>query len=103
MEETKLQRNGGSLVILLINIWLLNLVESAEYTVGDDEEWNTGVNFLSWSEKYNFTVGDVLGQLSFFNFSPFLINCRLRYPGYLKFKWSNGDLFSSNDWHQRSG
>lgn len=60
MEETKLQRNGGSLVILLINIWLLNLVESAEYTVGDDEEWNTGVNFLSWSEKYNFTVGDVL-------------------------------------------
>ncbi|KAK1324993.1 hypothetical protein QJS10_CPA01g00366 [Acorus calamus] len=28
--------------------------------VGDAEGWDTGINYLSWSQKYNFTVGDVL-------------------------------------------
>lgn len=37
------------------------------YRVGDESGWNsgTGTNFLSWSQKYNFTVGDVLGLISY--------------------------------------
>ncbi|KAF2302085.1 hypothetical protein GH714_032480 [Hevea brasiliensis] len=30
------------------------------YTVGEDEGWNSEANFDSWSQKYNFSVGDVL-------------------------------------------
>lgn len=36
-------------------------VESLVYNVGDSENWNTGVNYLSWLQKYNFSVGDTLG------------------------------------------
>ncbi|CAL9760473.1 unnamed protein product [Musa acuminata subsp. burmannicoides] len=35
-------------------------LEAAEYTVGDADGWDTGINYLLWSNKYNFTVGDVL-------------------------------------------
>ncbi|XP_074364217.1 basic blue protein-like [Apium graveolens] len=35
-------------------------VESLVYNVGDSENWNTGVNYLSWLQKYNFSVGDTL-------------------------------------------
>ncbi|XP_073012166.1 uncharacterized protein [Typha latifolia] len=31
-----------------------------DYIVGDEDGWSTGVNYLLWSEKYNFTVGDSL-------------------------------------------
>ncbi|KAJ8459363.1 hypothetical protein OPV22_032289 [Ensete ventricosum] len=34
--------------------------EAAEYTVGEADGWDTGINYLLWSNKYNFTVGDVL-------------------------------------------
>ncbi|KAH7692335.1 Cupredoxins domain-containing protein, partial [Dioscorea alata] len=36
------------------------LVEAEDYTVGDSDGWSTGINYLEWSEKYNFTVGDAL-------------------------------------------
>lgn len=39
-------------------------IESLVYNVGDSENWNTGVNYLSWLQKYNFSVGDTLGQHS---------------------------------------
>ncbi|KAK1388500.1 basic blue protein-like [Heracleum sosnowskyi] len=35
-------------------------VECLVYNVGDSENWNTGVNYLSWLHKYNFSVGDTL-------------------------------------------
>ncbi|XP_010266855.1 PREDICTED: mavicyanin-like [Nelumbo nucifera] len=47
-------------MILLVNLFSAEKVVSTTYTVGDEEEWNTGVNYLSWSQKYNFSVGDVL-------------------------------------------
>jgi hypothetical protein len=31
------------------------------YTVGDADGWTNGINYLAWSQKYNFTVGDTLG------------------------------------------
>ncbi|KAI3445196.1 hypothetical protein Pfo_001861 [Paulownia fortunei] len=48
--------------IFLICFLFLDGVTSEVYRVGDDSGWNsgTGTNYLSWSEKYNFTVGDVL-------------------------------------------
>ncbi|KAM0945367.1 putative Phytocyanin domain, cupredoxin [Dioscorea sansibarensis] len=36
------------------------LIEAKDYTVGDSDGWTTGENYLKWSEKYNFTVGDTL-------------------------------------------
>ena len=34
---------------------------SEVYTVGDEDEWNSEVDYVSWLQKYNFSVGDVLG------------------------------------------
>ncbi|KAK6946446.1 Phytocyanin domain [Dillenia turbinata] len=53
------------LPILLIISFYFHGFQSAVYTVGDDEQWNTGVNYLKWSEKYNFTVGDTLDDVVF--------------------------------------
>ncbi|KAK1272496.1 hypothetical protein QJS04_geneDACA009646 [Acorus gramineus] len=54
------------LIILSLAFLLLSLLSTharaTVYTVGDAEGWDTGINYLSWSEKYNFTVGDVLGE-----------------------------------------
>ncbi|KAL5856128.1 hypothetical protein ACOSQ3_005962 [Xanthoceras sorbifolium] len=48
-------------VITVINIlFLIKGVKSADYIVGDEEQWNSQANFGSWSQLYNFTVGDVL-------------------------------------------
>ncbi|XVF00859.1 hypothetical protein REPUB_Repub04eG0038300 [Reevesia pubescens] len=33
---------------------------SEVYTVGDEDQWNSEVDYVSWSQKYNFSVGDVL-------------------------------------------
>lgn len=41
---------------------LLEPGKSEVYTVGDEEEWNSDVNYGSWSHKYNFTLGDILGN-----------------------------------------
>ncbi|EHA8592498.1 stellacyanin-like [Cocos nucifera] len=35
-------------------------VQATEYTVGDDLGWETGNDYLRWSQKYKFSVGDVL-------------------------------------------
>ena len=34
---------------------------ATEYTVGDSAGWTNGPNYLTWSQKYNFTAGDTLG------------------------------------------
>ncbi|KAJ0010237.1 hypothetical protein Pint_34325 [Pistacia integerrima] len=48
------------LLFLLINFLFLKGIKSEVYTVGDEQQWNAEVNFDSWVQEYNFTVGDVL-------------------------------------------
>lgn len=50
------------LIISLMNFLSLGHVEATDYTVGDVDGWSTSTNFQAWSEKYNFLVGDVLGE-----------------------------------------
>ncbi|KAJ6985796.1 hypothetical protein D5086_018648 [Populus alba] len=52
---------GEAKIFLMILIMvLLKGAVSEVHTVGDELEWNTGANFGSWSQKYNFSVGDTL-------------------------------------------
>lgn len=51
-------------LILTIHSLLVHGARSEVYTVGDDEGWDTGVDYGVWSQKHNFSVGDVLGQCS---------------------------------------
>ncbi|XP_056169992.1 basic blue protein-like isoform X1 [Syzygium oleosum] len=60
MEETKLCRYVSSCVILTILGLLVDGAVSEVYTVGDSDEWNSGVDYGVWSQKYNFSIGDVL-------------------------------------------
>ncbi|GMI88054.1 hypothetical protein HRI_002474700 [Hibiscus trionum] len=46
--------------VILIWFSLLNGAVSEVYNVGDENGWNSEVDYSSWSERYNFTVGDVL-------------------------------------------
>lgn len=63
MRKSKFFNHFIVLLILVIYSLFLNRAISEDYIVGDDEEWNSQANFLSWSKKYNFTVGDVLGMI----------------------------------------
>ncbi|KAL9680863.1 hypothetical protein QQ045_012643 [Rhodiola kirilowii] len=56
----KLAQHHTFLAAVLIVFILLHPSESTVFTVGEDEKWSTGVNYLTWSQKYNFTVGDTL-------------------------------------------
>lgn len=51
----------GRLIILIMCCSILKGAVSQVYRVGDENGWNSEVDCGSWSEKYNFTVGDVLG------------------------------------------
>jgi hypothetical protein len=31
------------------------------YAVGDQDEWSSQTNYATWAEKYNFSLGNVLG------------------------------------------
>ncbi|KAL5704025.1 hypothetical protein ACHQM5_022502 [Ranunculus cassubicifolius] len=47
--------------ILSIILSTIHQINCAEYTVGDDDKWSSGINYIGgWAQKYNFTVGDVL-------------------------------------------
>ncbi|XP_040943398.1 uclacyanin-3 isoform X4 [Gossypium hirsutum] len=50
----------GRLIILIICCSILKGAVSQVYSVGDESGWSSEVDYGSWSEKYNFTVGDVL-------------------------------------------
>uniref|UniRef100_A0A6M2EKR4 Phytocyanin domain-containing protein n=1 Tax=Populus davidiana TaxID=266767 RepID=A0A6M2EKR4_9ROSI len=52
-------REAKIFLLFLIMVFLKGAV-SEVHTVGDELEWNTGANFGSWSQKYNFSVGDTL-------------------------------------------
>lgn len=60
MEDSKLCRYLSFCMILTVLGLLVNGAASEVYTVGDSDEWNSGVNYGVWSQKYNFSVGDVL-------------------------------------------
>ncbi|KAK7856462.1 blue copper protein [Quercus suber] len=60
MKETKFFKYWRLLIILMINFLFLNGARSEIYTVGDEEEWNADADFVSWSQKYKLSVGDVL-------------------------------------------
>ncbi|MBA0760224.1 hypothetical protein Gotri_022984 [Gossypium trilobum] len=50
----------GRLIILILCCSILKGAVSQVYSVGDESGWSSEVDYGSWSEKYNFTVGDVL-------------------------------------------
>lgn len=37
------------------------------FLVGDEDGWNSGINFANWSQNHNFTKGDFLGIHQFFS------------------------------------
>lgn len=39
-----------------------SMVLATEYVVGDDEGWNSGVDYYAWLDGKTFYVGDVLGN-----------------------------------------
>lgn len=51
----------------MINFLFLNVARSEVYTVGEEEEWNADADFVSWSQKYKFSVGDILRMYFSFN------------------------------------
>ncbi|XVF45555.1 hypothetical protein PTKIN_Ptkin02bG0215500 [Pterospermum kingtungense] len=60
--EDKIVRYGsfGFPIIFMICFSLLKSAKSEVYTVGDEDKWDSEVDYVSWSHKYNFSVGDVL-------------------------------------------
>ncbi|KAL3539099.1 hypothetical protein ACH5RR_002465 [Cinchona calisaya] len=48
------------LLASLVYLLLLHGAKCETYTVGDEDHWSTGVNYLTWSGKYNFVVADIL-------------------------------------------
>ncbi|WOK94675.1 mavicyanin-like [Canna indica] len=60
MVSTSLLLCSTSLAMILLALIAQHSVGATEYIVGDENRWTTGTNYLAWSEKYNFTVGDVL-------------------------------------------
>ncbi|XVE93877.1 hypothetical protein REPUB_Repub01dG0232500 [Reevesia pubescens] len=58
--EDKIVRYGSFPIILMICFSFLKGATSEVYTVGDADHWNSEVDYVSWSQKYNFSVGDVL-------------------------------------------
>ncbi|KAJ4834537.1 hypothetical protein Tsubulata_013683 [Turnera subulata] len=62
MGEKNHEKFQYSSFLMLLGIILLPIkgALSEVYTVGDAEQWNSGVNYGSWSQKYKFTVGDIL-------------------------------------------
>ncbi|KAL5561221.1 hypothetical protein UlMin_030968 [Ulmus minor] len=57
---SKILNQSRFLLFFMIFTLFLETATSEDYIVGDDQEWSSGNNYQSWSEKYNFSVGDVL-------------------------------------------
>lgn len=58
-------------ILILLSSFLLDCAMANVYAVGDQEEWSSQTNYASWAERYNFSLGDVLGMV--FNLSTLLI------------------------------
>ena len=50
---------------LLVLLLAAPAVHGAQYTVGDNAGWNSGVDYTGWVSDKTFTVGDTLGKISF--------------------------------------
>ncbi|KAG0488429.1 hypothetical protein HPP92_006997 [Vanilla planifolia] len=48
------------LPLTLLLLFTYQPTTAREYRVGGDDGWDIGVNYLSWSEQYRFSTGDVL-------------------------------------------
>ncbi|KAF6170870.1 hypothetical protein GIB67_015822 [Kingdonia uniflora] len=48
------------LIILLIVFSLISQAKSEVYTVGGEDNWDTGTDYVAWSQQYSFNVGDIL-------------------------------------------
>lgn len=59
----RLRRRFIFFLVLAIQSSIVERSRSEVYTVGDGEGWDSGVDYGVWSQKYNFSSGDVLGQL----------------------------------------
>ncbi|PKI52460.1 hypothetical protein CRG98_027152 [Punica granatum] len=61
MEDTsRLCKCLNFFLIFTIHGLLVKGARSKVYTVGDDEGWDSGVDYGVWSSKYNFSTGDIL-------------------------------------------
>ncbi|RCV12720.1 hypothetical protein SEVIR_2G302600v4 [Setaria viridis] len=62
MGGTSLSSTGAAATLLLVLLAaaLRHGTGATEYTVGDSAGWTIGPNYLTWSQKYNFTAGDTL-------------------------------------------
>ena len=65
MKETNFFKYCRLLIIVMMNFLFLNGATSEVYKVGDEEAWNAEADFVSWSQKYKFSVGDVLRMYLF--------------------------------------
>jgi len=63
MGATSLSSNSAAAAILHLVLFLAAARRhgATDYTVGDSAGWSIGPNYLTWSQKYNFTAGDTLG------------------------------------------
>lgn len=50
---------------VVFNVLFLKGIKGEDYTVGDENRWDSQIDYGSWAAKYNFTVGDALGMFSF--------------------------------------
>ncbi|GKV20920.1 hypothetical protein SLEP1_g30965 [Rubroshorea leprosula] len=47
-------------IILIISFLILKSARAENYSVGDEDGWNSEVDYDKWSQKYNFNIGDIL-------------------------------------------
>ncbi|XP_074586327.1 mavicyanin-like [Curcuma longa] len=94
---------ASSLLAPVVILFFLSLsakicVHATEYTVGDGDGWDTGTNYLLWSQNHNFTVGDVL----VFNYVRVLHNVyQVTEETFRSCNWSSGVLNMYNNGSDR--
>jgi hypothetical protein len=54
-------RTAAAILHLVLLLAAARRHGATDYTVGDSAGWTIGPNYLTWSQKYNFTAGDTLG------------------------------------------
>jgi hypothetical protein len=57
-------RTAAAILHLVLLLAAARRHGATDYTVGDSAGWTIGPNYLTWSQKYNFTAGDTLGTYS---------------------------------------
>ncbi|EER99274.1 hypothetical protein BDA96_02G296000 [Sorghum bicolor] len=53
-------RTAAAILHLVLLLAAARRHGATDYTVGDSAGWTIGPNYLTWSQKYNFTAGDTL-------------------------------------------